>query len=396
MLRSTDEAGLKAEIQSLKENEIRESEHLDYKADFPSKSGPGRKTSPGLHNLNRHELLADVSAFANTVGGTLVIGVTEKKSEQGRSTGEPDELLGVEGAAPIDGTVNRIESLLRESLDPRVPGIRVFPVAGYPKGPIFVIQVPRSLTAPHAARAKGRYSYHARTTGGSHVMSTSELRTAFLQSAGQRAEIEQRRTAQIQQIRKGETPLRLPRIAGTLIVQVIPFASLTPTFSVDVTQLHGSLPSPPGAFSHSQVYCAEGLATYEGTRDQEDTSAYLVLSRDGSVTAVSVEFFESNGKNWVLHAQGVERFVVNAVRSAVDTYRQLEVSLPVFVVTSLLDVIGGLIPDGGRRKLREIRRTELLLPPVVVTNDQEIIGPLEPVFDAIWQAAGHRCSPGRH
>src|SRR6185369_6116342 len=100
------------DLQDLVGDRIAEGKFIEYKLRLP-----------GGTDSEKQEFLADVSSFANASGGHLVIGVKEAE-------GVPIELSGVE-ISDADATAQRIENLLREGLDPRLPDceIRIIPLA---------------------------------------------------------------------------------------------------------------------------------------------------------------------------------------------------------------------------------------------------------------------------
>jgi predicted HTH transcriptional regulator len=62
------------------------------------------------------ELLADVSAFANSSGGVILYGVSEEK-------GEPVACLGV-SPMDLDKVILRLEAVIRSNLDPTLANFR--------------------------------------------------------------------------------------------------------------------------------------------------------------------------------------------------------------------------------------------------------------------------------
>lgn len=397
MLTSTDPETLRDEVAALVANEIPEGRNLDYKEDFPSKSAKNRQNSPGLLNLDASEFLADVSAFANTAGGTLIYGVPEKKTEDGKNTGLPDSPVGVGGAEPeqLDQKVRTLESLLRTSLDPRVAGIRVVPVPGYERGPVFVVQVPRSFQAPHAVRRSKNFSYHARTTGGSHVMSTSELRAAFLENAGLREGLEGRREDLIRRVAEGQTARPLLD-AAKLLIQVVPFSALGPGTFVDVRRLGLNSLRPLGDGGHNHAFCWDGYVAY---RDQgEQTGTYALARRDGSLEAVTVsglELFPDSQRH--LSTNGVEREVLQGVPDLLQSLKQLELLPPVAVLVTLCGVKDTKIParhEGMNAHVLPLQHDVLRLPEVILDDYEADLGrAFRRSFDAMWQAGGRRESP---
>jgi hypothetical protein len=123
------------DLQSLLAARVQESIHLDYKDSRALLKWPG-------------ELSKDVSAFANSDGGTLIYGIRE------------------DNHFPIaidDGSDNatisreRIEQHLRSNIAPRLEGLLIHPIPLTDARSAYVIEVPKSHRAPHQDRATMKY-----------------------------------------------------------------------------------------------------------------------------------------------------------------------------------------------------------------------------------------------
>ena len=64
----------------------------------------------------KKEFLADVSAFANASGGHLVLEGDD---------GAPEEVCGLSGIDNIDSTILRIQSLIRDGIEPSIYGVQI-------------------------------------------------------------------------------------------------------------------------------------------------------------------------------------------------------------------------------------------------------------------------------
>src|SRR4051812_41318824 len=80
--------------------QVSEGRTLDFKRDLPGGSDADKK-----------EFLADVSSFANTNGGDLILGVDEK-------AGVASKIVGV-SASDVDAETLRLEQIILSGLDPR-------------------------------------------------------------------------------------------------------------------------------------------------------------------------------------------------------------------------------------------------------------------------------------
>jgi predicted HTH transcriptional regulator len=138
-LTTTNEAHLREFVVE----QVSEGMYLEFKRELPSRDAGGR-----------HELLADVSAFANSSGGDLVYGIDE--DGEGRAAA----IIAQMGNA--DEEARRIQDVLMNGIEPRVPGLQVqaVPVAA---GIILVIRVPQSWAGPH--RVKTNQHFFIRENG---------------------------------------------------------------------------------------------------------------------------------------------------------------------------------------------------------------------------------------
>jgi len=95
----------KSDIEALVENQVREGRTIEYKL-----------VLPGNSDEEKREFLADISSFANAGGGDLLYGISA-------TDGIPQDALGLVGN--LDAELLRLENLIRDSLDPRVHGLRM-------------------------------------------------------------------------------------------------------------------------------------------------------------------------------------------------------------------------------------------------------------------------------
>ncbi len=108
------------------------------------------------------QLAEDASAFANTEGGVIVIGIREGKSGKKSVAKEIDE-----GVNPVQMTPERLEQLISSNISPPIPALRVRPIAlsGAKAGRFaYVVTVPKGTTAyqaRHSLRYYGRTEFEA-------------------------------------------------------------------------------------------------------------------------------------------------------------------------------------------------------------------------------------------
>jgi len=144
-------------INSLISNKIEENLNLDYKA----------SASLGKQDKKVNEISKDVSAFANSDGGTIIYGVSE----------DPEKRHLPQGIDPIDRNLvskEWLEQIIQGNIRPRIDGIKIHPVTvNEQKGHvIYVVDIPKSNTA-HQAKDK---KYYKRYNFNSEAMLDYEIR----------------------------------------------------------------------------------------------------------------------------------------------------------------------------------------------------------------------------
>lgn len=149
----------KERVEKFISDKIEESSHLDYKGAGALNRGDQRKVA---------EITKDVSAFANSDGGTIIYGILEFREEDKKHLPEKID--------PIDGRDYSREWLdqVIGQISPRIDGIQIFPVQVGPEEwhVAYVVEIPKSLTA-HQARD---LRYYKRYNFQSEPMQDYEIR----------------------------------------------------------------------------------------------------------------------------------------------------------------------------------------------------------------------------
>ena len=143
-------------VENLIVNEVEENLHLEYKS--------GLLTS-NVNSLSS-KLTKVLSSFANSDGGTLILGIKEYDQE--------DKSHLPEKATPIDKKKfpkERIEQLIQDNTSPKLSDLDIIPIE-YEEGYVYVIKVPQSTTAHQAKDLR----YYRRMNFKSEPMNDYEIR----------------------------------------------------------------------------------------------------------------------------------------------------------------------------------------------------------------------------
>ena len=124
-------------------NPIREKRDVEYKSE-----------SYGNKHAQRREFLADVSSFANTIGGDLLIGVQEKN---GLPVAFPGVVL-----ENVDGEIQRLQQMLLYGIEPRLSGVDIHAIELSTAKYVLIVRTRRSWNGPHRVILEGHDKFYAR------------------------------------------------------------------------------------------------------------------------------------------------------------------------------------------------------------------------------------------
>lgn len=367
------------DIESLLNNEIRESKTLEYKSILPH-YGESEKIP----------FLASVSALANTDGGDILFGIIEKK-------GIPVELLGLE-VKDVDGEILRLENAIQTGLEPRLTRFQSRVIKDQDGKIFLVLRVQKSWNHPHRVCFKDHAKFYKRNSAGKYPMDVSELRTAFVLSEQISERIRNFRVQRTTKI-KADTDLPVPLYKGGKVsFHLVPLKAFTENFLFEVDRddkIFNSL-IPMGSSGWNTRYNLDGLVTYSGSRG-EDAVSYTQFFRNGIIEAVSALGAFSDKK--IIPSQAYEKDLIQAFSSYLNFYKELDVEGPIYFFISLLGVKEYEFAINRNRFWPShspdypLDRDDILLPEGVIESVDvipEII--FQPYFNMVWNAYGFRQS----
>jgi len=378
-LRDKPLASLEAsDLEALVTDEVPEGRELEFKQEV------------GSGDEEKREFLGDSSSFANAVGGDLLIGVREQN-------GVAVELIGVPRDA-ADAEILRLESVIRDGVQPRIQGIETRAVALDPgERVVLIMRIPRSYAAPHMVTFKNLSRFYTRNSAGKHQLDVTELRAAFALSESAGATLRSFRVDRLARISAGDTPV--PLLANPKVVlHLIPLTAADPIAQIDAAGISSGSSSdhfgPIFTSSSNRRINFDGYLLFSKYPKDQAAHAYTQVFRSGAVEAVEAKMLGGHAQ---YDEQGIPSIALEAsLIQALDGYLTgldlLGVSPPFLLAVSLLGVRDlkmivslnrAFGPDAG------IDRNDLIIPELLVDEPQlgaETI--LRPAFDAIWQAAG--------
>jgi hypothetical protein len=131
-----------SDLENLIRDEVEEHLELEYK----------RAAALGKADKVKDEISKDVSALANSAGGTLIYGIAEGTNSRKHL---PETIDWVTDSAI---TKEWLENIITSRIQPRIPGLQISAVRSE-TGSVFVVEVPQSMTV-HQASDKRYYKRH--------------------------------------------------------------------------------------------------------------------------------------------------------------------------------------------------------------------------------------------
>jgi hypothetical protein len=195
-------------------NIARESKTLEFKQMMPAKS-----------DKEVIQFLAAVSAFANSAGGDLLIGIATEDGVAKTISGVP--------LSGFDDEKLRLEQLLADNVEPRLPSVAFHSIECGNGNHVVVVRVQKSWTLPH--RVTKNDKFYGRNSAGKYPLDVGELRNAFVLREGVAERIREFRRGRLAKIVNGDTPGRLLP-STSMVLHVVPIPSFSDRRLINVAE----------------------------------------------------------------------------------------------------------------------------------------------------------------
>ena len=381
-----------SDLQRLIHARVEEKRDIEYKRD-----------TYGNRDQDHGEFLADVSSFANTAGGEIIIGM----AEQG---GVPTEFCPVQ--IDTNAEILRLENIARSGLQPRVFGFaaRAVPMAG--GGFVLVLRIPQSFNQPHriVRQGPGNHRFWARSSAGKYEPNVDELRALFTRAPQLASRIRDFRFDRIAKIVGGEAPIPLLG-SRPLILHVAPLSAFEGgrPFQIDISQAPYLFTSfrPIGAQVGDFRINVDGcLVLSNRTADGRTHRAYVQVFRNGIVEAVDSTFVMGEGTAQNPHrltSIRTDSTIVGGSHGYLQSLQAQGAPAPYLLLVSLVGVKGipysfamargALFEDeAGVLDRDQFHFSELVLDDVPL-DPYEYAKLIRPLLDQIANAAGRARTP---
>jgi len=390
------------DLRSLIDREVSEGPYLDYKREVDLGTKGGRKG-----------VAKDAAAFANAYGGYLIYGVEEEG-------GIPKKLVGMELDDP-DRAASTLEHAIRDLTEPAVE-VHAQPVRLEDGNYAVVVEVPRSLNAPHMADGR----FYRRAGRSSMPMEYMDVRRAFAEKGDVIRKMRERLRQRIADLESGYGPVRWSRWSGIFL-----YVASIPAFDAGLQRIFGPrdrerVPRLSLFYDGRPTkFCADGLMASLG--DDEPFVDFALLTPEGELlhgvgplneTRLSARVGDDPPR---ISAKLLQTATIELLSYGLRQLRLLEFEPPYYVALTLVWARGYLLMTKGSPEHMEfsteepIRHPFLLFDQLLLEEDARIVSQplpqnrdeaervwrqraarLQPILDRLYQAAGAEYSRIAH
>lgn len=372
------------DIQSLIDNAVGESRSLDYKQELHIDTDRDKK-----------EFLADVSSFANSVGGDIIFGVEEDNIDK-----IPTNICGIPYEND-DKLIRRIEDLIRQSIQPVILNIQ-FKVLDIGNNKcVFIIRIPQSIISPHRVEYKGTDKFFSRNNKGKYPMDVSELRLAFNSGLDLNKRISEYKMDRYYELISNKNQV-LNDNKPIFVVHYIPISSFNNSLKYfSVEEIKKAMNDVNSRIFGN--YCPKYI-TIDGVNmryTQYNEKSFAFYKNNGIVEKATSDFFEKDFTYDnrmpkvivdMIFGKAVITKLIEDFNEVKKFYEKIGINTPFIISCSILNAVGYTIPTKGpfSETVGKIDRDILCINDLFVENiDDSSEQILKPVFDSIWNACGH-------
>jgi hypothetical protein len=332
----------------------------------------------GTSDGDKKEFLADVSSFANTLGGHLIFGMEE-------SGGLPTKLVGLPGINS-DREILRLEGMIRDGIRPPIIGLRIQPAPLGNKNVALLVRIPKSWNPPHQVTFQKAFRFYARASNGKYLLDVDELRSIYSLTSDVAQRLRLFRIERIAKIVADDAPVQLEP-GAKLVVHLLPISAFGADQQFDLKVISGDLNNLISFLGSggSSRFNLDGLFLAAGTPARR----YAQVFRNGCLEVVGGFSGEANASN-CLPSPALEGAIIEHVRDGKKLLQQLGAIPPFVVMVTLLGVKGWTIRGPhGSGSLGVFDREPLFIPELYLEAfDGDAKSEAKPLLETIWNAAG--------
>lgn len=363
------------QLQELIDNKVFENKELEYK-DYSFADGK-------IPDKQKEKFMKEIAAFANTNGGTIIIGMQENEdrlpislSGAGLSMGEFDDWL------------SSFRQLVLSRIRPHLHGVECVPVELSDSNIAIVIYVPKSYARPHSFWDGNKDEFFMRYANGITYMDIDDLRKEFLYANSIQDKIRQFRRDRISMIAANECIGNLGNRAK-IIFHIIPEWSFELGNSVELDFFRNNHEFRPIATSSWDArYNADGYCIYSIDIESKIIKDYTQVFHNGIFEAVEIRLMSENGQNEVYEWSLTQSACIKALISYGNLMEDLHIPKPWHILATIINAKDYVANCGWGDFSLPIERNLIYSLDGLCTEDIQMKTALRPVFDSLSNAFG--------
>lgn len=364
------------------ENKVTENLFLEYKK---------------LLNLDtdeqKRELCKDISSFANSEGGIIIYGVSEKN-------GYPDAINGL-NVNPNEEEL-RIRQILDSGIFPKLIGLEFkwiqidnSKIDNY----ILLIKINPGINAPYQVIYKKLNKFYKRKGAQVIEMDWLELKNSFtIDNIFEK--IVRFRNKRIKKL-KNENLYNSNEKKARIVIHIIPSLSLKINYYIDLNKfklennsINKYIPTIYDNTWNEKRYNIDGLMLYNKI-DKDNLISYLQVFRNGIVEIVD-DFWINLGcpNQKKIPVTGIQNSLLKNIKQYINFFEMMNIQYPIFLFLTILNAKGYKINFENNFPINydqmTLDRNTLFFPEIIIEK-KEIIPELllKPLFDSLWNAFGY-------
>ncbi|MFH5802360.1 helix-turn-helix domain-containing protein [Haladaptatus sp. CMAA 1911] len=364
------------DIHQLVDEEVQEGKEIEYK-EFLDLDKDDHK----------EKLLGEVTSFANSRGGDLIVGVPDDQGTPRHVGGMPVQNL--------DSMIERWSNTTRRGADPKLPP-SIFDIKELhikDDRYVFVIRVNKSWNPLH--RVTYNNKFYGRGPSGKFPLDTGEIQRRMLEAEQFEDDLEEFRDERISEFETGDT--LLPVINGPkLLLHLVPVGAFSPGQKIDrktAGTMYKNRPqmlaSRPVTGGFTDNYAVDSVIVHQSVPDG-GLYEYVRTFSSGTIEMYTAwPFNPTNDESAVLNVDMVQKALESTLPIQLQYLDSQNIDPPIYACMSILDADGYGVDTGFTRRQQWTLDSAMQLPEVMIESyDTDLENVCDQLVEYIYNTGG--------